>query len=138
MDDVAFELGLLKADHSSYISLLPIPILTMIKNYLKCNYRTEYIIWNNDHVYDVYTSRKPGLDDFFNFIKYYPLDRDYLLDNKIYWIVDYIFHKDSRDLTKKKQIDELMVNRHLLFDMLRKNKKYRLITRHIYECYKND
>jgi len=138
MDDVAFELGLLKADRSSYISLLPIPILRLIKNYLKECSHMEYIIRNNECNYDVYISSKPDLDDFFEYIKSFPLDSRGNLTNGIYWMVEYIFAGKGKIFDKEDEINKLVNNRHLLFNMLSENKKYSLKIQHTYTRYKND
>ena len=144
MDDVFFELGLLRSVSTSYISLLPIPILEKIKNYLKGDSATEYIIWDKEENSDVYTSNNPTFNDFFIYISRHLLSAVirggnhgyYKYNNDIYHLIEYIVKDETKSM--KQTIDILTNNRQLLFDVLRENKRYQLITRYTHEYYKND
>jgi len=130
MDDVFFQLGLLKADPSSYISLLPIPILNIIKDYLKGELitNTKYIIWNNKRNEIVFTSRHPKLDDFFE--KMY--NGNYELNNFVSYVSNCI-NIPQQPPYLYNTIMRLKHNKQLLFDILRENKQYSLIAEYKYK-----
>jgi len=145
MGDVIFELGLLKADCKSYISLLPIPILKIIKDYVSKYYlkQIKYIIFDKQMDIAIYECNDKSLTDFFDYIKAVSVNLNVIYSLKISVLLTKIAEKNQ---TNTKYIVELtynlLNNKHLLFDLLNENKRYCLKLRHSYvyeiDYYKND
>jgi len=133
MYDTFFYLGLLKADRTSYISQLPIPIVEKIYNYLRSSIYTNYIIWDIEKNKNVFTCKNdPKLNEFFDFINSETTDimRCSMCFKRFlgYCVKDnYVLYRH--------QIIHLMSNKHLLFEVLNEETHYKLKIQHIYECY---
>jgi len=140
MDDVFFQLGLLKADCKSYISLLPIPILELIKSYIGTPGTKKYIIYDRVLRDNIFTGEDRLFNDFFNIISN-SLTKvfNYLQPREIVFINGLVNNKSPFGYGSAKY---LMENKHLLYDALKENKRYCLKIRYVHEYettyYKND